>query len=111
MIPTKIVRMENALCSHVHPIGWRLQFYQNYWSTFCSDRFVLQMLSGVKINFIDNKFPVQKLIPKQLKMTEQEMKVVDSQIEELLQMPKNQEWMDFTHFSCSQEIKWTSHDL
>ena len=66
-------------------LGGRLRFFKPFWKTFCSDRFVLSLLSGIKVEFMNDKRPVQIRELPELKMSDEECEFVDSQIVELLE--------------------------
>ena len=65
--------------------GGRTRHFLPFWHSICSDRYVLGLLKGVKIPFIDNKMPRQHKILHELNMSEEEMTLVDSHLLELLE--------------------------
>ena len=64
--------------------GGRTHYFLLFWCSICTDRYVLSLLKGVKIPFINDKPPIQHKIPQELKMTDEEMSFVDTHLEELL---------------------------
>ena len=64
--------------------GGRTRHFLPFWCTICSDRYVLGLLKGVKIPFINNELPHQRKIPSELHMSEEEMVFVDNHLSELL---------------------------
>ena len=51
-----------------------------FWQSITSDPYVLSLVKGITIPFINNKPPKQKFIPKELVMSEEEMRFVDKEL-------------------------------
>ena len=65
--------------------GSRTRNFLPFWRSICSDRYVLGLLKGVKIPFIDDKWPKQHKIPCELHMSNEEKAFVDTHLLELLE--------------------------
>ena len=66
------------------PFGGRVRHFIPFWKSFCRDREVLSILNGVKVEFENNECPIQKFLPHEFKMSEEERKFVDKEIDHLL---------------------------
>ena len=66
-------------------LGGRLRFFKPYWKMFCTDRYVMRLLSGIKIPFKNGKIPHQVREQPELSMTDAERRFVDNHLLELLQ--------------------------
>ena len=64
--------------------GGRTKHFLSFWHSICNDRYVLSLLKGVKIPFINNKPPTQRQLPAELRMLVAEMQFVDKHLQELL---------------------------
>ena len=62
-------------------VGGRLA--QFYWSSFTSDTWVLQAVSGYKIEFICEPFQVRK--PHGIAFSDEEKKLIDLEVQKMLQ--------------------------
>ena len=60
----------------------RLYDHYNYWKTLTSDKYILQTVAGMAIDFID--IPSQYFIPPEYKHTNEEMAFLSVEIEKLI---------------------------
>lgn len=60
----------------------RLRFCSDVWKKFTSDPWILQTISGYKIDF--DSFPVQEIIPREIIFSDSERKIVNQEIQILL---------------------------
>ena len=71
------------MCSQLK-IGGNIHKCAPFWADITKDKFVLSLVNGVKIPFIDNSPPIQKNLLPELRMSKEEMKFVEEHIEQLL---------------------------
>ena len=64
------------------PLGGRLTTFYPVWKEFCTDRETLDLIKGVKFEFV--QYPVQHKLPRQIKMNKLEEQFMDEKILELL---------------------------
>lgn len=90
---TKISSLNNLHASVTHlrfkeiyqdkiPLGGRLEAFRENWEMITKDQNLLESISGYKIEFSSE--PIQRFQPKQIKLSEQEMQTLNSEIEEML---------------------------
>ena len=97
-------------------LGRRLRFFKPYWQSFCKDRYVMCMLSGIKIPFKNGKIPHQVKEQPELSMMDEEKIFVDNHLLELLQegcikkleAPLPHGWV--SHIFFSTKTKWQVQD-
>ena len=63
--------------------GGRVRHFLPFWKSITSDKYILSLVAGIHVPFIDSP-PKQQFIPKQLSMSEEEMMFVDAEIAHLL---------------------------
>ena len=64
--------------------GGTTRHFLPFWWSIYKDCYVLSLLKGVKIPFINNQPPVQRKLPSELRMSAEEMAFVDRHLSELL---------------------------
>ena len=65
-------------------IGGNICKSAKFWSSQTRDRFVLSLVDGVTIPFINDLPPIQTTLPPKLRMSKEEMKFVNEHIKQLL---------------------------
>lgn len=70
------------ICQDKIPLGGRLEAFRENWEMITKDQNLLESISGYKIEFSSE--PIQRFQPKQIKLSEQEMQTLNSEIEEML---------------------------
>lgn len=63
----------------------RLPQFLQFWKRLTNDKYILSAVAGYKIEFIDNIMPVQWSVPKPIKFSIQEERIVDETIKNLLE--------------------------
>ena len=81
-LPVQKVRHTDVMCSEMY--GGRVCQHYSFWKTICADKYVLSLVRGVKILFIDDKPPVQTVLPCELCMSAEEMEFVDDHLQQLV---------------------------
>ena len=66
-------------------IGGKVRHFLPFWCTICKDKYILALLKGIHVPFV-NKAPIQKSLPHELKMSEEEMTFIDQELQHLLNM-------------------------
>ena len=64
--------------------GGRVRHHLPFWKTICKDKYVLDIIDGVSVQF-DTQLPTQLTLPRELKMNSTEQEFVDEEISHLLQ--------------------------
>ena len=64
--------------------GGRLRFFLKFWRTFCHDPAVLDIIKGIKVDFINGTCPVQHSFPRPFHMSQEETKAMDELVFTLL---------------------------
>ena len=55
-----------------------------FWESLTEDKYILSLIKGVTVPFINGRPPIQRHLPKELKMNDQEMKFVDDHLLQLV---------------------------
>ena len=66
-----------------HLLGGRVRHHLPFWKTFTQDKFVLDCVRGIRLEFSTSP-PIQHRLPFQIRMSESEMQFVDKKIAQLL---------------------------
>ena len=74
-------KTSNSLVSE-NCIGGRLESYLKIWKNMTSDKAILEMINGIKIDFVDQ--PVQYRILKEIKCSNNEKLLIDIEIEKYI---------------------------
>ena len=70
-------------CYGNYPLGGRIKHFVDFWKTFTHDRFVIRNLYGLELEFTEKV--VQFKEPHSIKMSDNEMKIMDEKVKELLE--------------------------
>ena len=66
-------------------LGGRTKFFRKFWEKLTTDRFILDTLNGLKLDFVDGEVPQQKRLPHPIHMNNQEMTFIDKKIVQMLE--------------------------
>jgi hypothetical protein len=66
-------------------VAGRLKQFIPFWQTLTNDRFILQSVSGLMLDFVDGKVPIQSKIPYQHIFSTIESQAIDTEIARLLE--------------------------
>ena len=72
------------MCSEYPKIGGKVRKHLAFWRSITRDPYILDIVQGVKVPFINNKPPIQKHLPSELRMSPKEMAFVDEHIQQLI---------------------------
>ena len=70
--------------SHQKFVAGRLKKFSRAWEKITSDKVILSMVSGCKIEFENGREPDQVVIPKQLNFCKKEEEIIDAELHKLL---------------------------
>ena len=73
----------SAICAA--KIAGRLKHFLPEWAKLTSDKSILDCAAHYHIDFLDNEYPVQHIVPNQSIFSETEQRVIDSEILKLLE--------------------------
>ena len=65
-------------------VGGRIQYFLPQWRKFTSDPDILDMVTGLHIEFIDNEFPHQEKPPPPVRLTKEDSSIFDGEVAKLL---------------------------
>ena len=65
-------------------LGGRIRHHSQFWSQICDDSYVLNIVNGAKIPFVNGHPPCQICKSNQIHMSVEEQSFVDSKIKNLL---------------------------
>ena len=66
-------------------IAGRLKHYSKNWASYTSDKYILEAISGMRINFFDGK-PYQSHVPHELSLSGTEKQAISSEIDRLIKI-------------------------
>ena len=62
----------------------RVRHFLLFWQSITSDPYILSLVKGITVPFVNNRPPKQKFIPSQLAMLDERMCFVDEELSKLL---------------------------
>ena len=65
-------------------IGGQVCNHLQFWQSITSDKYILSLVRGVRVPFINNRAPKQWFLPSEMKMSSDEMAFVDSHLQQLI---------------------------
>ena len=65
-------------------IGGQVCNHFQFWQSITSDKYILSLVRGVHVPFINNRPPKQRFLPSELIMSSDEMAFVDSHLQQLI---------------------------
>ena len=71
------------MCSQFLKIGGNVSKFEGFWHTVTTDKYILSLIKGVKVPF-EGQPPVQVNLPRELRMTTEEMNFVDEHLNQLI---------------------------
>ena len=83
--PTVEKYFEHTKVAMEGPVAGRLSHCVEFWQSITSDRSILDMVSGLHLDFIDGQTPVQYKPPRPLPFSAKERAIIDLEIDKLIQ--------------------------
>ena len=66
-------------------LGGRIRFFKSFWKSLTADKFILDTLDGLKLDFVDNDMSIQKKFPHIIRMNPDEIEFVNEKIKAMIE--------------------------